>query len=94
MEVCLLLDPLVLRLFFGGPICWTSGWRALGFAISTVLVVMAVDVSRSEYERICLDMAEVVTKGLDVAFLQCRTLNSRQLAYRVPCESRGPVASI
>lgn len=29
---------------------------------------MVVDVSRSEYERICLDMVEAATKGLDLAF--------------------------
>ena len=63
MEVCLLWVALVLRFFFKGPICCTSGWRALGIGTSTVLVVIVVDVSRSEYERICLDMAEAATKG-------------------------------
>lgn len=62
MEVRLLWVVLVLRLFCGGPICCTSGRRALGLGTSTVLVVMVVDVSKSEYEIICLDMAEAATK--------------------------------
>lgn len=97
VEVRLLWVALVLRFFFRGPIGCTSGWRALGFGTPTVLVVMVVDESRSEYERICLDMAEAATKGLRFGHQMlmglCEYVNRQEtgpavkvmISYTTPC---------
>lgn len=51
---------------------------------------MVVDVSRSEYERICLDMAGAATKELDLAFIWYGTAHSGTVSIEISMDGVDP----